>query len=67
MAKSQRRSHWETVIAAALGDLDGAFEALDRMAEKEPHRVAVLLTYPEMAPLRDDPRLAAFRRRFGLP
>jgi serine/threonine-protein kinase len=56
-----------TIIYAALGDRDRAFEALDRTAEREPQRVPLLLTWPEMAPLRDDPRFAAVRKRFGLP
>ena len=55
------------IIFAALGDRDRAFEALERTAEREPQRVPLLLTWPEMAPLRDDPRFAAVRKRFGLP
>ena len=61
------RPYHETVIYAALGDLDRAFEALDRAAAAEPQRIPIALTYPEMAALRGDPRLAAFRQRFGLP
>ena len=57
----------EAVIHAALGDLDRSLEALERMMISEPQRVPILLTYPEMAALHDDPRLAAFRQRFGLP
>jgi eukaryotic-like serine/threonine-protein kinase len=55
------------IIYAALGDRDRAFEALDRTAEREPQRVPLLLTWPEMAPLRDDPRFTLIRKRFGLP
>jgi serine/threonine-protein kinase len=55
------------IIYAALGDRDRAFEALDRTAEREPQRVPLLLTWPEMAPLRDDPRFTAIKKRFGLP
>jgi tetratricopeptide (TPR) repeat protein len=61
------RPYHETVIYAALGDLDRAFEALDRAAAAEPQRIPIALTYPELAALRGDPRLAAFRHRFGLP
>ena len=32
-----------------------------------PQRVPLILTYPELAFLRDDPRMAPFRRRFRLP
>ena len=54
-------------IYAALGDKDRSFEALDRLAVVEPHRVVDLLSYPELAGLRADPRAAALRRKFGLP
>lgn len=56
-----------TIIYAALGSLDHAFEALDQTAEREPQRVPLLLTWPEMAPLRADPRFVAVQKRFGLP
>lgn len=55
------------IIYAALGDRDRAFEALDRTAEREPQRIPLLLTWPEIAPLRDDPRFTAIKKRFGLP
>lgn len=54
-------------IYTALGDKDRAFEALDRAADILPHRVGLVLMHPEMAPLRDDPRFAAVRRKLGLP
>jgi tetratricopeptide (TPR) repeat protein len=56
-----------TIISAALGDFDRAFEALAQTAEREPQRVPLLLTWPEMAPLRSDPRFSAVQKRFGLP
>jgi tetratricopeptide (TPR) repeat protein len=55
------------VIYAALGDRDRAFDALDRAALIVPNRVARLLTDPEMAALRGDPRFAAVRTKVGLP
>ena len=55
------------IIYTALGDRDRAFEALDRTAEREPQRVPLLLTWPEMAALRGDPRFTAIKKRFGLP
>jgi hypothetical protein len=55
------------IIYAALGDKDRAFEALDRAALVEPHRVPRTLMHPEMAVLRGDPRLAALRKKFRLP
>ena len=55
------------IIYAALGDRDRAFEALERTADREPQRVPLLLTWPEIAPLKDDPRFAVITKRFGLP
>jgi serine/threonine protein kinase/tetratricopeptide (TPR) repeat protein len=66
-AENDQYPYRATIIYAALGDRDRAFEALERTAEREPQRVPLLLTWPEMAPLRDDPRFAAVRKRFGLP
>jgi len=66
-AKNDQYPYRATIIYAALGDLDRAFEALEKTAEREPQRVPLLLTWPEMAPLRADPRLTAFRNRFRLP
>jgi len=66
-AENREYPYRATIIYAALGDLDRAFEALDQTAEREPQRVPLLLTWPEMASLRADPRLEAVRKRFGLP
>jgi eukaryotic-like serine/threonine-protein kinase len=55
-----------TIIYAALGDLDRAFDAMRQTAEREPQRIPLLLTWPEIAPLRSDERFAAVRKRFGL-
>lgn len=55
------------LIHAGLGEKDRAFEALERMAAEKDPRVAIYLTYPELAFLRADPRMAGFRRRLGLP
>jgi TolB-like protein/Tfp pilus assembly protein PilF len=65
--KHQNYPHRLAIIYAALGDNDRAFEALDRLALLEPHRVLDDLSYPELAGLRSDPRFAALRRRFNLP
>jgi hypothetical protein len=54
-------------IYSALGDTDRAFEALDQLAAVQQHQVGKILTSPEMAVLRGDPRLTALRKRFGLP
>ncbi len=55
------------VIYVALGDKDRAFEALEQMVVDEPQRLGLVLTFPELALLRGDARLAALRRRIGLP
>jgi tetratricopeptide (TPR) repeat protein len=55
------------LIHAGLGDKDRAFEALERMAAEKDPRVGLYLTYPELALLRADPRMGAFRRKLGLP
>src|SRR5262249_19080258 len=66
-AENRQYPYSATIIYAALGDLDRAFEALDQTVEREPQRVPLLLTWPEMVRLRDDPRSLAIRKRFGLP
>jgi Flp pilus assembly protein TadD len=57
----------QALILAGLGDKDGTFEALGRMAALGPQRVGLYLNYPEFTLLRGDPRLAALDRRLGLP
>jgi serine/threonine-protein kinase len=67
IAASQTHPYRLGMIYTALGDKDRAFEALSRAADLVPERVAVLTVYPELAPLRGDPRFAALRRKLGLP
>jgi TolB-like protein/tRNA A-37 threonylcarbamoyl transferase component Bud32/Tfp pilus assembly protein PilF len=55
------------LIYAALGDLDRAFEAMNRAADTEPQRLPLTLSWPEMRALRHDPRMMALRQRFNLP
>ena len=56
----------QAIIYSALGDKDRTFEALARAAEILPHRTAQLLVLPEMALLRDDPRLETVRAALDL-
>jgi eukaryotic-like serine/threonine-protein kinase len=49
-----------------LGDLDRAFEVLDRVPGP-PYLFYLVLTHPEFAALRSDPRYDEFRRRLRLP
>jgi TolB-like protein len=67
MAATHDHPYRRAIIYAALGDKDRALVALDRAADVLPQRVGLLLMYPEMAPLRGDPRFAAVRRKLGLP
>jgi TolB-like protein/Flp pilus assembly protein TadD len=55
------------LIYAGLQDKDRTLEALERMAAGNDPRVGMYLTYPEVAFLRGDPRLAAFRKKLRLP
>jgi hypothetical protein len=66
-ARHQNYPHRLAIIYAALGDNDRTFEALDRLALLEPHRVLDDLSEPEFAGLRSDPRFAALLRRFNVP
>ena len=66
-AENDQYAYRATIIYAALGDLDRAFEALDRTAEREPQRVPLLLTWPELAALRERSALDRHQKRFGLP
>jgi tetratricopeptide (TPR) repeat protein len=79
-ARSGRRAEAETlaaaftdrpsrdvVIYAGLGDKDRLLDALEKMAAQKDPRLGAYLTYPELALLRGDPRLAAFRKKLGLP
>jgi TolB-like protein len=65
-AVHQSYPYRKAVIAAALGNKDLAFEALELMMVDEPHRVAGALTYPEFSLLRGDPRRSTLRRALGL-
>jgi TolB-like protein len=54
-------------IFAGLGDKDRTLDALDRAATMGPVRMGRMLTNPEYALLRGDPRLKALRKKVGLP
>ena len=67
MAAASEYANEQALIFARLGDRDRALEALKRMAAVGPERIGQFLSYPELAILRDDARLKAFRRQIGLP
>lgn len=57
----------QALIYSGLGDKDRTFEPLERMAVLGAQRVGQYLNLPELALVRDDPRLITFRRKVGLP
>ncbi len=67
MAAASRYPNEQALIFAGLGDKDRTFEALDRMAALGSIRIGTYLNGPELALVRGDPRLAALRKKVGLP
>ena len=57
----------QMLVYGGLGDKDRAFEALERTAAVHWWRAATWMVRPEMAILRDDPRVADLRRKLKLP
>jgi adenylate cyclase len=57
----------QALIYAGLGDQDHTLDALERMTVVGAQRVGQYLNYPELALLRGNPRLKAFRKKVGLP
>ena len=57
----------QALIFAGLGDKERTLEALGRVAGVGPVRMASILSLPELALLRGDPRVKALRKKVGLP
>jgi hypothetical protein len=57
----------QAVIFAGLGDKERALEAMERSTAAGPFRVGRQLTWPELALIRNDPRMMALRKKVGLP
>jgi serine/threonine-protein kinase len=57
----------QAVIFAGLGDRERALEAMERSTAAGPFRVGRKLTWPELALIRNDPRMKALRKKVGLP
>ncbi len=66
-AKFPNHPQRQLLIYAGLGDADRAFAALDALAAVNARRAGAYLSRPELASLRNDARMAAVRRRLGLP
>lgn len=56
-----------TFVFAGLGDKARTLEALELVAAQGPVRLGRILTFPEFALIRGDLRLAALRKKVGLP
>ena len=67
MASNSKFANEQALIYAGLGDRDKTFDALQRMTSVGPQRVARYIAFPEMAPLREDPRMRVLRKNVGLP
>jgi TolB-like protein len=67
VATIQWRPFGQAQIFTALGDKDRAFAALERTIPLGPVRIGRELNYPELIPLRGDPRVKALRKKVGLP
>jgi TolB-like protein/Flp pilus assembly protein TadD len=61
------RPDGKAMIFAGLGDKERTLDALDRMTVLGAQRIGRMLTCPELALLRGDPRLKPLRRKVGLP
>ena len=66
-AKHPESAARQMLIYGGLGDKDRAFEALERTAAIHWWRAATWMVRPEMAILREDPRVADLRRKLKLP
>jgi TolB-like protein len=56
----------QVLIYAGLGDADRMFDALDRLAAINARRALAYAAHPELDFAKSDPRMTAFRRRFGV-
>ena len=66
-AKHPESAARQMLIYGGLGDKDRAFKALERTAAINWWRAATWMVRPEMAILRNDPRVADLRRKLKLP
>jgi TolB-like protein/tetratricopeptide (TPR) repeat protein len=64
-ARNSHLPNRQALIYAGLGDMDRAFEALERLAVLNPRRAGAYLNYPELRTLRGDPRSQTLRRKLG--
>jgi adenylate cyclase len=67
MARDANFANEQALIYAGLNDRDNALDALARMSSVGPQRVGRYLAFPELAVVKNDPRLNKLRRDVGLP
>jgi adenylate cyclase len=67
MAIESQFANEQALIYAGLGDKDRTLDALQRMSSVGPQRVGRYIAFPEMALVRQDPRMSALRKTVGLP
>jgi serine/threonine-protein kinase len=65
-AAGSRFANEQTLIFAGMGDKERTYAALKEMSALGAQRVGLYLNYPELALLRNDEHLTAFRRSVGL-
>jgi tetratricopeptide (TPR) repeat protein len=66
-ARNAGLPHQQAMIYGGLGEKDRAFEAIEELAAVNPQRALSFLNRPELTLLRGDPRVAALRKKFGVP
>jgi adenylate cyclase len=67
IARDARFANEQALIYAGLGDKDQTLDALQRMSSVGAQRVGRYVSFPELALLKNDPRLQVLRRTVGLP
>ena len=65
--RNGRNWAYASIIHAELGDIDLAFESLERAFERREPLLMAIARWPGFAPLWGDPRLDDLKRRIGLP
>ena len=68
LAYPKRQGHSQyALVYAGMSDKDRTIDQLERMTGAGPVRIGFMLTEPEFAFLRADPRVKALRKKVGLP
>ena len=68
LAYPKRQGHSQyALVYAGRNDKDRTIEQLERMTGAGPVRIGFMLTEPEFAFIRTDPRVKALRKKVGLP